>query len=217
VPYLISNWHHGFAYFIGKLNGQKVFIKTSDEFFYLCNDIAAAKILKDKVSTPKVLETISLDKFEIVIFEFIEGNTLTPHDLINNVEIIPQLTKIINEINKVGIVHRDIKLNNFLINKDKNIYVIDFTFSISIDNNLLFKELDYSIKEELKILNSIGEGDNPANHHWNDKFSLNKIVERVIKYYDLWGHKNSFLDETYLNTKALDQRFSYIYKSKKIR
>jgi predicted Ser/Thr protein kinase len=217
VPYLISNWHHGFAYFIGKLNGQKVFIKTSDEFFYLCNDIAAAKILKDKVSTPKVLETISLDKFEIVIFEFIEGNTLTPHDLINNVEIIPQLIKIIYEINKVGIVHRDIKLNNFLINKDKSVYVIDFTFSISIDTNLHLKELDNSNKEEIKILNSIGEGDNPSHHHWNDKFSLNKIVERVIKYYDLWGYKNTFLNETYSNTKAFDQRFSYLYKPKKIR
>lgn len=216
-PYFISNWHHGFAYFIGKLNGQKVFIKTSDKFPYLCNDIIAEKILKDKVLTPKVLGIISLDKFELVIFEFIEGRTLNPHDLISNPRIVSQLITIINEINNSGVIHRDIKLNNFLIDKDKNIYIIDFTFSISIDKNLHFKELDESNKEEVKILKSIGEDDKPSLYHWNDMFSLNKIIERTLKYQEVIGLIDANLTNYYIQTKDLDQSYSYRFKPTKIR
>jgi tRNA A-37 threonylcarbamoyl transferase component Bud32 len=214
APYLISNWHHGFAYFIGKLNGQKVFIKTADEFFYLCNDIAAEKILKDKILTPKVLEAISLDKFEMVVFEFIEGNTLNPHDLINHEGIPQQLILIINELNKVGLFHRDIKLNNFLVDKDKNVYIIDFTFSVSNNATLHLKELDKRNKEELKILNSIGEGYNQSYHQWNDKFSLNKILERIVDHQKLLGLENSALNQVYKYTIDLDPKFSYAYRPK---
>lgn len=210
-PYIQSEWHHGFAFFIGHTNHKKIFLKISTKHFYLHNDFLATNILGNHIRMPKVTNYYFKNSFEAISFEFIEGHSLTEEILGSNPNIAHQMLGIVQKIHENKIFHRDIKLNNFIIKGD-DLYVIDFTFSASIHHP--FKELNSSIKNENKIINSIGNGLNPEKQHWNDKFSINLIMQQLLKSPPKNFPSQKTIEEICESTNQIDRDYSYFYSRK---
>ena len=132
-PYLCSEWHHGFAFFIGHKNNKKIFLKISTKYFYLQNDLLATKILGGQIRLPKITNYYFNNSFEAISFEFIEGQSLTEKILACNPNIANQMLKIVLKIHENKIFHRDIKLNNFIVAGD-DLYIVDFTYYTSTNH-----------------------------------------------------------------------------------
>jgi serine/threonine protein kinase len=210
-PYIRSEWHHGFAFFIGHKDHKKIFLKISTKYFYLHNDFLATNILGNQIRMPKITNYYFKNSFEAISFEFIEGYPLTEEILGSNPNIAHQMLGIVGKIHENKIFHRDIKLNNFII-KDDDLYVIDFTFSASTHHP--FKELNSSIKKENKILNSIGNGLNPEKYHWNDKFSINLIMNNLLKSPPENFFAQKTIEKICESTNQIDKDYSYFYNEK---
>ena len=92
------------------------------------------------------------------------------------------MINIIIHIQRNNIIHRDIRLDNFLfkINDNKiNIYLIDFIFCIGVkDSKKYFQELELNNKN-LNILKGLGGGLNPKMHYWDDAYSLMQICKLI--------------------------------------
>ena len=97
---------------------------------------------------------------------------------------------------------------------NQEVFIIDFTFAISNNKSLVFKELDEFSKPQKKILNSLGDGHNPSRWVWNDFLSMSHILEEIIQTIPI--------DENALRNKLLSyqSRFeaahpdhSYVYGS----
>jgi serine/threonine protein kinase len=172
-----KNWHHGYGYFTALLDNKKVFIKFDTKLLLLQNDLLVYDIANDllKKHLVKIYHSIILDDIQIIIYEFIKGEELSEEIIIKNPDLIDKMIEIILMINNLDIVHRDIKLDNFIIVNHK-IKIIDFTFANSLNIALGFKELDLSSITNCATLEFLGNGLNPKPFLWNDLYSLNKIL-----------------------------------------
>jgi serine/threonine protein kinase len=105
-----------------------------------------ANNLKEEYDILKIVSTVrgicknpSYDKqneWEMLSYDYIEGtsleNLLITKGFTLHPEIFKKTFKIIAELNKKGIAHRDIKPGNILLDKDNNVYIIDFDQAIRI-------------------------------------------------------------------------------------
>ena len=112
---------------------NKVFIK---------NEIIALNKLNDLVSTPQLLFNDTTPLWGYIVMENINAITFSQYlnDFISkenpiSSSIIYDIINIFSDIHKKGIIHRDIKPDNILINPDTyKITVIDFGLSIYSNN-----------------------------------------------------------------------------------
>lgn len=193
-PFRFLHWHHGAYYFIAyNKENNKVFIKTDMLFQLLNNEVNAINILsKDKEIKKHLPNIIGYNlslPFPFIAVEFIEG--ISPNKILdgkdkiikkNEEYIIKEMINIIIHIQRNNIIHRDIRLDNFLfkINDNKiNIYLIDFIFCIGVkDSKKYFQELELNNKN-LNILKGLGGGLNPKMHYWDDAYSLMQICKLI--------------------------------------
>lgn len=175
-----DTWHHGYAYFTARMNDHQVFIKVDTQFRFLSNEVLANQLIKDKLKTPDLYAHFKSGEFEAVVFEFLPARLINAGDILKNPALLEQILFIIQTMNDLGIIHRDIKLNNFML-ANQEIFIIDFTFAISKQSHLRFKELDARVKSQRKVLNSLGDGHNPSRWVWNDFLSINHILEELIQ------------------------------------
>jgi serine/threonine protein kinase len=175
-----DTWHHGYAYFTAYMNDRPVFIKVDTQFHFLSNEVLANQLIKDKLKIPDLYAHFISGEFEAVVFEFLPAQLLNARDIFNNPELLEKIFFIIQTMNAQGIIHRDIKLNNFML-ANQEVFIIDFTFATSKHSHLRFKELDARVKSQRKILNSLGDGHNPSHWVWNDFLSMNHILEEMIQ------------------------------------
>ncbi|WP_416322520.1 serine/threonine protein kinase [Mycoplasmopsis felis] len=86
---------------------------------------------------PQIIEYVFNDNEQFFIFDYIEGISLSQYihkntniniDLANHFML--QLLKIINNLHKNKIIHRDIKSQNILISKNYELHLIDFGISM---------------------------------------------------------------------------------------
>ena len=196
-----TSWHDGFAFYYGLLNEKKVFVKISTKHFFLGNEVAFYDIFNSHLELLQILDFFEDKDIQILVLNFSESRELQEDDILNNPSILLELYKIIKTINSKECIHRDIKLNNFLIEDDK-IQIIDFTFSTSFKKSKIFRELLINHKEEYKLICNLGEGLNPNIFEWNDFYSMNKIIESVLcneienqKRKEILGFKQLFVNE----------------------
>ena len=124
---------------LGKKYAIKVLKKKNlqkrDNIFHR-NEVEISKILvrakhKNIINIQKVLEDVNNI---YIIMEYCPKKNININ--INELSInekLKQITQIINGIkflHKLGIIHRDLKLNHLLIGEDNNIRIIDFGFSL---------------------------------------------------------------------------------------
>ncbi len=178
-----NNWHHGFCYFIGVYSEKKVFVKVDTRIHCVCNDKKAFEIL----STSQVMadKLISVEgeclkgKIQFVLYEFLQGSELTHELLKKNRLYFVQMIAMVNEISKYNIIHRDLKLDNFYVDMNGELKIIDFTFAYS--KLYSFQELCLDKLTHCSLLESLGNGLNPKAFLWDDFYSLHKIFDDFIK------------------------------------
>jgi len=93
------------------------------------------------------------------------------------------LINIIEYLHKNGIVHRDIRIPNVLIDRDK-IYLIDFGLARFADNNQYKYDLDYSYLGDFLLYflySSYKKNGNKKNLPWYEELSLNDRQRMFLK------------------------------------
>ena len=173
------NWHNGYCYFRGIYLGKEVFIKIDTKLHLLVNDKLAYDLCKDIMQDDLVdILHHSLDgKIQFVVYEFLNSNELDENILLNNMKYLDDIIRILNNLSKLGIIHRDIKLDNFLVSNNK-LKIIDFTFSNS-NTHQDFKDLDVNNSNNCFILEALGHGLNPAPFVWDDYYSFYTILKKL--------------------------------------
>lgn len=186
-----QNWHHGYCYFLGIYNSKKVFIKVDTKLMLLRNEKYFYDAMKNKLKSfliPLIMFHED-EKVQFVVFEYFNDCVdLTLGHLSDNVKFIDDIYFILLQLKEAQIVHRDIKLSNFLIKKNE-LFLIDFTFSVSLSDSSPFKDLNTSIKSHHKILESLGLKISTNNFSWNDSLSIIKILGKLSNHS---GKEHSF-------------------------
>ncbi len=116
----------------------------------------------------KAYEMVKCSNRLVVAMEYFNGQSLKEFirseeiDLIDFLNIAMQLATILDSIHKLGIIHRDIKPDNIMINKDsRKIKIIDFGVSVQLssnsdmvnDHNKLYGTLEYMSPEQTGRMN----------------------------------------------------------------
>lgn len=131
-------------------------------------------ILRD-LSHPNIVrlhEMVETDRHIGIIMEYASGGELFDHILNNRYlkdnaarRLFAQLVSGVGYLHKKGIVHRDLKLENLLLDRNRNIIITDFGFANTFDpQDELEEEIEYNLtnKEFVKRMrldkpNSIGQ------------------------------------------------------------
>ena len=178
------NWHHGYCYFTGFIDKNKVFIKIDTKFLLLKNEYISYEALKSKeLNLVKVCSFYDFGDIQIIAFDFFEAKNLSEEDVVENPKhVISAVKKSIDVLIQNNICHRDIKLDNFLF-KDDKVFMIDFSFAINIKQSKenVLKEVS-STQENVNVLKYLGI--NIKNEDfiiWNDYYSMKQVLIGVNK------------------------------------
>lgn len=173
--YKFSSWHLGFCYFEAQFNGEKVFIKCDCIFHFLQNEQIAYDKLSPDISDHlvKIVSSKLHGKFQYIAYEFINSESLLSVTDIFKLECrVRELFFIVKTIRDAGIIHRDVKLDNFLV-ANETIKVIDFTFAHSVD----MKHLEPSKYAHCMIAHNLGHTTQPKRYMWDDFYALVKLID----------------------------------------
>ena len=175
------NWRNGYCYFTGLYLEKKVFIKVDSKMHLLVNDKLTYDLCKD-VMKDKLVNILyhSLDGgIQFIVYDFCYSRELDANILTNNMRYLDDIISILNNLSNVGIIHRDIKLDNFLVSNNK-LKIIDFTFANS-NIHKDFKEVDLNKSYNCFLLEFLGAGLNPSPFIWDDYYSLHTILLKMEK------------------------------------
>jgi serine/threonine protein kinase len=178
--YKFRDWHNGYSYFIGYKNNIKLFIKVDTKLLLLINEVTAYDNLKHilKENLIKIEDYSENKNIQIIVYEFTTITELSESIILGNINIIDDVFSIISKINSLGIIHRDIKLDNFLYVNEK-VKIIDFSFAYTLDNKIKFKELDIHLSNNYSVLKYLGHQLNPKDFEWNDFYSFISILKSI--------------------------------------
>ncbi|KAI9370078.1 hypothetical protein BJX61DRAFT_111556 [Aspergillus egyptiacus] len=112
-------------------------------------------ILRD-LSHPNIVrlhEMVETDRHIGIIMEYASGGELFDHILRNRYlkdnaarRLFAQLVSGVGYLHKKGIVHRDLKLENLLLDRNRNIIITDFGFANTFDpDDELGEEIEYNL------------------------------------------------------------------------
>ena len=177
--YNFKRWHDGFAYYTGRINGKIVFIKVSTKHFFLDNEQIFYNIFKDDLSLLKLIHVSKNMNIQILVSEFEDSKELSSKDIVENPDILLEIYKILKTINSKECIHRDIKLNNFLI-IDKELRIIDFTYSTCLERSDRFKDLSIDNNNYSLVLENLGGKYRKNILEWNDFYSMALLIDEII-------------------------------------
>lgn len=199
---IIGEGRYGIAYLAIDSKGNKVVIKQLKEEMLETSRkkvIYEFKTLRaiDNPYVPKVITAFKDNDKEGYILEYIKGDTLYNIISIDDYRftrddiyyVCIKLLDIMESLHEKGIVHRDIRLPNVIINENNEIFLIDFGLARFVDNDRYYKEEDYFYLGDLLLhlyytsfyevssLEDEEQSDNP----WYEELSLFKEEEVFIK------------------------------------
>lgn len=212
----IKSWHLNYMYFIGELNGEKVFIKYNKNSSWIEHEVsmleyigAKSKLLSTK--TPKLYFYQINSKYNYLVEEFFEYKsirTMIKEGLIKNKEnVYQEFIEIIIEMQKIGLLHLDINADNVYLSEKEKVYIIDFGFSM-IKNNIDFNFINDKHLKSLILLNLNTENRLEVGYI-DDAFSFLEIAKKmdfelITKNYDYWEKLNDLTNKLYFNYMELN-------------
>ncbi|GAO15266.1 hypothetical protein UVI_02006480 [Ustilaginoidea virens] len=108
----------------------------------------------------RLIDMIETDRYIGIILEYASGGELFDYILVNRYlkdhsarRLFSQLVSGVGYLHKKGIVHRDLKLENLLLDSNRNIIITDFGFANTFDPNEELseeEELNLADREQVK-------------------------------------------------------------------
>ncbi len=184
-PFKMYRWHHDLYLFTAynKLK-NKVFVKFSLKKGILKNENRAYKILeKNEFFKNHMIRRdnyIKKESLKFLILNHSDGVVLSEDWLLENPHKSGSLIKIVDELSSMSLIHRDIKLDNFIF-EEGEIKIFDFTFMIDKTNSRKIKEIDLSTRQNMIKLLDLGIYYKPEAYMWDDYYSLYVIFKRFFK------------------------------------
>jgi serine/threonine protein kinase len=211
-PFKFLTWHHGFMYFKAQSrDGENVFIKVDTQIFCIENEAHICSLLNSKsfISAPNVKFFKKYNGMSVVIFDYIDGEALKSKSLREKPELVIDAFKILKEFTRLGLCHRDIKFDNFILT-DKLI-LIDFTYVEKLplyNNDLILAKAPDRIEKDLGFHLSVSP------RAWNDYYSFNRMIDEAFGnsnvdcqyYHDIYQIKKE------CNDRANNQQYTFCSK-----
>jgi serine/threonine protein kinase len=167
------------------LDNTKVFIKTDFVFNLLINEDTAFRIFSnDSYLKDKIIDVVlfsSDDRF--IIMRYVDSQNIlgfldeNPSESMN---IIISMIEIVEALHNLNIVHRDIKMDNFIV-VDKKLLLIDFLFCIDAHGQNRFRELTLNVRNSKNVLKHMNYSGKPDDYIWDDAYSLLQIYKIISK------------------------------------
>lgn len=192
--YFKANFEKNF-FFIKLLKHENNNIREAEVLKYISNSEYAAL-------APKLIYESPIKNKYVVVTEIIEGGILKEKNIDFELFLLitDQFIEILNSLQKLEIVHCDIRPSNIIITPSKQVKLIDFEYAIckSIQNlnNLKF--------ENKLILQNLGEEYSCKGFIWDDAYSFYRITKNIIEFNE---YRESDL---YIVNKKVDIIKSYI-------
>lgn len=184
-PFNLSKWHHELYLFTATdKNGEEVFIKLTNLDRLLKNENRAYKKLqRNDFLKSHVIEHkgyLKKDGYKALVLKRANGIVLSEDWMVDNINQLGILVKIVDEFNSLSLVHRDIKPDNFIY-EEGQIKVFDFSFMIDKTEKRKFKEIDLSRHKNLLKLEDLGIHYKPEPLKWDDYYALHVIFNTLLK------------------------------------
>ena len=174
------DWHDGQIYFSGSLQSNSVFIKIDLITECQTNEIVANKILSPYLPNNllKIYNYNSIKGVSALTVEFVAGASSTVFQGHHALTRASEMVKILQIINDAGIIHRDIREDNFLIAEDGTLKLIDFTFCADLGMSHNFIKPNAGPDFQAGINKFLGGSERAGSDYWNDFASAYKIFEK---------------------------------------
>ena len=173
----------------------------------------------------KILDMVEDKNFYYMIYEYIQGvdmfdyyiNYIKANNSLPKVNMVSawfkQIVDAVDFIHSLGIVHRDLALENIMIDENNNIKIIDFdeAMFIKYDDRIIISP---KVGRRYYMSPELIEGFKKCDMYANDIFQLGVILLMILTFEKLWEStdpsKNSFL-KLILDSKSGE----WTYKIKK--
>lgn len=204
-PIHVKNWHYGTRFFLLKSHERKVFVKvlSNRDLAYRELDFYSYIYKSDsklKSYIPRLIHCNEVGKNYYMILEYIEGFNFIDINFEkyteeNRKNICCSLFEILTELNNLGLLHNDIRMNNIILRNNQPVL---FDFGYSCNKNDLSKMLNELSSEERELLN---EHNRIAVDNHNDAFSMFYIMKSVnpsmiFNQFDLWKKVNEMINSS---------------------
>lgn len=215
----IGEGRYGIAYLAENNQKEKYVIKqlkndmlgkTKEKLFY---EKEILKKLNDN-RFPKFIEEFKDDETQGYILEYVEGKDFYEILDIDEYEfskaeiyhIASKILDIIETLQYNNIVHRDIRISNVIMNKNKEIRLIDFGLARNIDNKKYVKEIDYWFMADFLLhlyYSSYIEENESEEKPWYEELDINDEERNFLK--KLMG-----IEEVYSNIEEIKNHLEII-------
>ena len=161
---------------------------SNDNLQALENEFEMTNTLKDIEGVRQALDKKSINNQEVLILEYIEGNTLLDYireeeyDLRTRLEVAVKLTAILEKIHRQKIIHLNLESKNIIIGDEGHrVYLIDFdsacrldtTNHLQVNYNQTLKNLQYISPEQTGRINRVVD-------ERSDNYSLGVILYELF-------------------------------------
>lgn len=193
-PFNFFKWHHNLFLFTAMNGyGDSVFVKLSKIKRVIKNENKAYKKLRKNAFLENHIiehkEYIKKNGYKALVLKQANGTVLNEDWMVDNIEQAGTLIKIVDQFSAMSLVHRDVKLDNFIYDEGR-IKIFDFSFMIDKSEKGKLKEIDLSSRRNMLKLMDLGNNYKPEPLKWDDYYSLYIIFVRFFK-----KNKNKLADE----------------------
>ncbi|WP_420603499.1 hypothetical protein [Flagellimonas sp.] len=184
-PFNLHKWHHDLYLFTAMdKDGKPVFIKLTNLPRILKNENRAyKKIRKNDILKNHLIEHkayIKKEGYKALILQRSNGTVLNEDWASKNIPELRALIDIVDGFTAMSLIHRDIKLDNFIYD-DGVIKVFDFSFMIDMTENKKMKEIDLANNDNMIKLVTMGVGYKPAPLKWDDYYALHVVFKELLQ------------------------------------
>lgn len=211
----VHNWHLGYRYYTGFLNGKKVFIKYNRNPKWIMHELENMNYIKENSNflwnkTPKLILNEINEKYGFVVEEYFEYDSikksLQTNKKIDKNKVYEQFIEILLEMQSIQFMHLDINEENLLLSNESDVYFIDMGFSF-VKNKENINFIGDKHKTNLILMN-LNRDTRLEEGYIDDAISFLEVSKKIEPefisvYYEKWIKLNSMSEKLYFDYKEI--------------